>query len=111
MDENRLAVTCNGQSLESRTPRLSTTAGVEGLVSVIVPAYRADRFIEEALVSIRCQTYPDWELIVVEDSEEGQASRLVSQFAASVPGHQVTYICHGKNFGPSAARNTAIDWG
>ena len=39
----------------------------QGLVSVIVPVYRADRFIEGALDSVGRQRYAEWEVVVVED--------------------------------------------
>ena len=39
------------------------------LVSIIVPVYHAERFIEETLDSVRAQTYGLWELLLVVDGE------------------------------------------
>lgn len=50
-----------------------------GLVSVVIPTHRGERFIAAALETIAEQTYDHWEVIVVED---GSHSRNVG-FAAS----------------------------
>ena len=37
------------------------------LISIVVPVYRAERYIEETMDCVRAQTYPHWELLLVED--------------------------------------------
>lgn len=76
------------------------------MVSVIIPTYRGDRFIESALSDIAAQTWPRWELIVVEDGSQGETESIVRQFAAAHPGHRVEYLRHPQNISQSAARNT-----
>lgn len=45
------------------------------LVSVIMPMYNAEKYVEEAIGSVLSQSYPDWELLVVDDcSTDGSAS-------------------------------------
>ena len=47
------------------------------LVSVVMPAYNADKYIEAAVRSVQTQTFPDWELILVDDcSTDGTADRI-----------------------------------
>ena len=41
-----------------------------GLISVIMPAYNAERTIAESVRSVIAQTYENWELIVVNDASE-----------------------------------------
>lgn len=79
-----------------------------GLVSVIVPAYRADRFLPESLDTVRRQTYASWEVIVVEDGSRDNTEELVQEFSKSVSNHRVVYRRHEKNQGLGATRNTAI---
>lgn len=81
----------------------------EGLVSVVVPALRADRFVGGLLASVRDQTYREWELIVVEDGSAGTTESQVRAFAAEIGADRVRYVRHEVNRGQAAARNTAVD--
>ncbi len=76
-------------------------------ISICIPAYRAERYLSEALESVRYQTFTDWELIVVEDGSKDEAERIVREFSASV-AQPVHYLLHSNNRGLSAARNTGI---
>jgi glycosyltransferase involved in cell wall biosynthesis len=78
------------------------------LVSVIMPAYRADRHIRAALESIVRQTHANWELVVVEDGSLGTTQQTVGDFARHAAGHRVAYLHHDTNQGAGAARNTAL---
>jgi glycosyltransferase involved in cell wall biosynthesis len=80
------------------------------LVSVIIPAYKMGQFIGEALESVGAQTYPHWEVIVVDDAGPEDGTRgAVEAFATKYPDHRVEYIRHETNQGVSAARNAAIE--
>ena len=47
------------------------------LISIVVPVYRAERYIEETMDCVRAQTYPHWELLLVEDDDAlGRGIRL-----------------------------------
>ncbi|MCL1463493.1 glycosyltransferase family 2 protein [Argonema galeatum] len=78
------------------------------LVSVIIPAYNAEGLILEALMSVKAQTYPDWEIIVVEDASKDRTEEIVQEFARTVGDRNVKYIRHPNNQGPSVTRNTGI---
>jgi teichuronic acid biosynthesis glycosyltransferase TuaG len=82
--------------------------GKKGLVSVVIPAFRARRYIAEALESVRAQTYSSWEVIVVDDCSPEPVDDLVKTFAATVPRNCVRLIRHSENKGLGAARNTGI---
>ncbi len=79
-----------------------------GLVSVVMPAYRAERHIAETLESVRRQTYPHWELIVVDDASPDRTEDVVREFAARLSGHRVAWERNEANRGPSHSRNRAI---
>lgn len=76
------------------------------LVSVIVPVYNVEQYLDECLNSIRQQTYRNIEIIVVEDcSTDGSLNTL----AKHLEDPRVKLIQHERNSGLSAARNTGID--
>ena len=39
----------------------------QDLISIVVPVYRAENYIEETLDCVRAQTYTNWELLLIED--------------------------------------------
>lgn len=76
------------------------------LVSVIVPVYNVEQYLDECLNSIRQQTYENLEIIVIEDcSTDNSLNTLIKHLEDS----RVKLIQHEKNSGLSAARNTGID--
>ncbi|KKU90602.1 MAG: Glycosyl transferase family 2 [Microgenomates group bacterium GW2011_GWA1_48_10] len=77
----------------------------EPLVSVIVPAYNAEKFIGEAIQSALAQTYKNLEVIVGDDGSTDRTAEIVK--ALTRKDARVRYACQ-KNQGQSAARNLAI---
>lgn len=88
---------------------MKETPDVLGLCSVVIPVFQGARFIGEALESVRTQTHPHWEVLVVEDGSHDRAEEIVRAFANVVPGHRVHFERHAGNKGVSATRNTAIE--
>ena len=78
------------------------------LVSVLVPAYRAARFISETLESLARQTCSDWELVVLEDGRFDDTADIVKSFAARQP-QQVRLLQNQSNQGVGAARNRLLE--
>jgi len=75
-------------------------------VSVIMPVYNGEAWLEDAMTSVLNQSYGDFELIVVDDGSRDQSSQIVRQFAEKDP--RVVLVEHDINRGAAAARNTAI---
>jgi glycosyltransferase involved in cell wall biosynthesis len=75
-------------------------------VSIIVPAYNAAEFLPEALDSILRQTYPHWEVVVVDDGSTDDTAAIVEGFIPIFRG-RLGYL-YQDNRGAAAARNTAI---
>jgi glycosyltransferase involved in cell wall biosynthesis len=73
-------------------------------VSVIVPAYNRARLLEGCLRDLLDQTYPDLEIVVVDDGSTDDTGRV----AGSVDDRRLKYIRHDLNRGLPAARNTGI---
>lgn len=76
-------------------------------ISVIVPVYRVEKFIHRCVDSILCQSFRDFELILVDDGSPDSCGAICDSYAAE--DHRV-HVIHQKNGGLSAARNTGIDY-
>lgn len=81
-------------------------ANVEDLVSVIVPVYNVELFVERCIRSILEQKYKKIELIVVDDGTTDNSIRICEELAK-----QDTRICiiHKVNGGLSSARNCGLE--
>lgn len=73
------------------------------MVTVIIPVYNGEKFIEEAIISVLNQTYKDMEVLVIDDGSEDGTSEIVKKYEP-----KVKYI-YQSNKGPSAARNLGMD--
>jgi hypothetical protein len=80
----------------------------KGLVSVIIPTYRKERFIGDTLATIGHQSYKNWEVIVVEDGSENGSEPIVRQFAKKHRWHRVAYYRNERNLGAAQTRNIAF---
>src|ERR1700677_1578597 len=66
-------------------------------VFIGMPAYNGERFIREAIESIRNQTYSDWKLFISDDYSSDATSRICSKFTRIDP--RIAYIRHNQNIG------------
>ena len=82
-----------------------TAARSSPAISVVIPAYRAAKYIGQTLDSVLAQTFTDLEAIVVNDAspDTAELERVLSRYDA-----RVRYIVRETNGGPGAARNTGI---
>jgi glycosyltransferase involved in cell wall biosynthesis len=79
------------------------TAQAAPLVSVIVPAYNAERFLSRAMRSALAQTYPHIELIVVDDGSTDRTADVIRSFRDA----RIRHLSQ-PNSGQGAARNHGI---
>lgn len=75
-------------------------------VSVIIPAYNAEKFIVECLDSVEKQTYKNIEIIVVDDGSKDNTYNVVKEYAEK---HASVVLVHQENGGVCSARNKGID--
>src|SRR5215467_11570142 len=75
------------------------------LVSIIMPAYNAEKYIADSIRSVLAQTYTDWELIVVVDGSTDNTASLVQQFVTR--DSRIKYFFQ-ENGRLGKARNTGI---
>lgn len=80
-------------------------------VSIIIPVYNVEKYIERCVRSILSQDYFDLEVIFVDDCSPDHSSEIIKRVAADYPerNNQVIILRHEKNLGVSVARNTALD--
>ena len=53
---------------------------IDDLVSIIMPAYNAEKYIEEAIQSVLKQTYTNWELIIVNDCSTDKTEQIIKKY-------------------------------
>ncbi len=76
-------------------------------ISVIVPVYKVEAYLDRCVSSILGQSFQDFELILVDDGSPDNCGSLCDEYAA---GDSRIHVIHQKNGGLSAARNAGIDW-
>jgi teichuronic acid biosynthesis glycosyltransferase TuaG len=73
--------------------------------SVVIPAYNAENTIERAISSVLAQSYPPFEIIIVDDASKDKTQEIIESKYADA----VRYIQKISNNGSSVARNTGMD--
>lgn len=74
-------------------------------VSIIVPVYKVEDYLEPCINSILAQDYTDWELILVDDGSPDGCGKICDDFASQDPRIQAV---HKENGGLSSARNAGL---
>lgn len=77
----------------------------EPFLSIIVPVYNAEKYLEECLDSILCQELTDYELILVDDGSTDSSSEICDRYAAA---HGQVRVLHQENKGLPAARQAGF---
>lgn len=78
---------------------------MDTLVSVVIPAYNAAAFIENCIESILNQSYPHFEIVVINDGSKDNTLEILNRLAEK---DKRIRVFSQKNGGVSAARNTAL---
>ena len=77
------------------------------MITVVVPVYKVEKYLNRCVDSILNQTYTDFELLLIDDGSPDNCGKLCDEYAKK--DHRV-FVIHQKNGGLSSARNTGIDW-
>ncbi|MGI5394611.1 bifunctional glycosyltransferase/CDP-glycerol:glycerophosphate glycerophosphotransferase [Streptomyces sp. CA-251251] len=75
--------------------------------SVIVPAYQVQAYLHECLESVLSQSYPDLEVIAVDDCSPDACGAIADEFAARDPRVRVVHLPENQGLGP--ARNAGME--
>lgn len=78
------------------------------LISIIVPVYNVENYIESCLDSISAQTYPEYEVIIVNDGSTDSSMSVIDSYLKTCPARDRVRTISQANGGLSVARNTGI---
>ncbi|MBQ4568565.1 MAG: glycosyltransferase [Ruminococcus sp.] len=78
---------------------------MQSLVSVIIPVYNAEKFLDACVGSVLAQTYKNFEIILVNDGSKDSSGEICRRLAGK---HQSVVLVEQENQGVSAARNAGL---
>lgn len=76
------------------------------LISIIMPAYNSERFIEDAIRSVLSQTYQNWELLIIDDCSTDDTYEDAMCIAANDP--RINVFKNEVNSGAAVSRNNGV---
>lgn len=74
------------------------------MISIIIPVYNTEKYIEECIKSLLEQTYDNYEIIIINDCSLGNIDELIKNYNSS----KITYIKNKHNMGIGYSRNLGI---
>ena len=74
-------------------------------ISIIVPVYKVEKYLNRCIDSILAQSFPDFELILVDDGSPDKSGKICDDYAAK---DSRVKVIHKENAGVSAARNSGL---
>lgn len=77
------------------------------LVSVIMPAYNAEKYIGEAIASVRAQTYENWNLLILDDGSADRTAEIAQGYAQL--DARIRVLRNPQNMGVARTRNRGFD--
>lgn len=78
------------------------------LVSIIVPVYNVEKYIEETMDCVTRQTYPDWELLLVDDSSPDSSAEKIENYIRRSGDARIRLLRQPSNMGAAKARNRGL---
>ncbi len=78
----------------------------KGLVSILIPAYKVEKYISASISSAQAQSYPDIEIVIVNDGSPDRTGEICDEFAQK---DKRIRVIHLPKSGVSIARNTALE--
>ena len=78
---------------------------IDGMVSIIMPSWNTAIFIAKSIQCVIDQTYPNWELLIVDDCSADHTDQAVAPFLTDA---RIRYFHNEKNIGAALTRNKAL---
>lgn len=76
------------------------------MVSVVMPAYNAAKYLKESVESVMAQTYRDWELLILDDGSSDETAQIAKEL--EVQDERIRYVRNPENLGVAATRNRGV---
>ena len=77
----------------------------QDLISIVVPVYRAENYIEETLDCVRAQTYTNRELLLIEDCGPDHSRQIIEEYIRRTGERRIRLLTHPTNLGAARARD------
>lgn len=77
------------------------------LVSIIIPVYNAERFLNDTINTVQNQTYSNWELLFIDDKSKDDSVKIIE--TAIKKDKRIKLYKQEKNSGTALARNRGIE--
>ena len=91
---------------DGRLPLRRTAEMVRPLISVVLPIWNGERYLRQAIESCLCQSYPQLEIIAVDDGSTDSSASLIEEYASS--DDRLRILFHDQYRGLSQALNTGL---
>jgi len=75
------------------------------LVSIVIPVYNAERFLEDTIRTVQEQTYENWELLLINDCSTDNSKKIAEKYLNS----KIKWIDMENNCGAALTRNKGIE--
>ena len=75
-----------------------------GLVSIVMPSYNSEQYIKASIESVLNQTYPKWELLIVDDCSTDDTVKIIKSFK----DNRIKLFINNTNSGAAICRNRAL---
>lgn len=89
--------------------KLMEKKNTEILVSIIVPVYNIKKYIRETMDCVRGQTYPHWELLLVEDDSVDGTAEVIADYIRETKDERIRLLKQPSNMGAAKARNRGLE--
>lgn len=113
---NKFMSSCDGHSTEKTWEFIISNKNLDGtnaitaknkiLMSVIIPVYNAEQFLDQTILSVLTSKSEDLELIVIDDGSTDNSLDILKKYEKNYSNF---YLLEQKNAGPSAARNLGLN--
>ena len=77
------------------------------VISVVMPLFNAEQYVASSIESVRCQTFREWELLILDDGSEDGSAQIAEQYARE--DGRIRVFRNERNRGVAYTRNRAME--